>query len=481
MCVSPLTISVRSVLRKDFYRTFYKVPCGVCGECLKQKRMSYLPRLEHEFKVAKWSLFFTLTYDEKHVHNHYISLFPEDEQYLISHGLRVDNSIIRIPCFSQKDFKNWFDLSRKKLYKKYPIFREYGIKFFACSEYGTNTNYTMRGHFHVVVHFYNEVPLKTKKDIFCLFVGLWSNGRTEHDNNIPFDRCLVQNPLASARYVSKYISKNIVDIDLRFKMLYKYMVELDKTNSSLRNAERLKMFRALKPKIWHSRGYGSGVFPIFDNLSDSRKYELLKRGILKSDKSGYYPISRYYLDKYLYKFHYVYFGNCTSKECLHIRTLTPFGLYYKIHHTIDLIKDQSSKIYGFFNNTISQTDSILLAFFRVFGFEFLTRKKNIFNYEVFTNWLTCSSVVSLEHSICNFVSDCFTFIYNTCCRFIVEPFNSNKVHLRKLRFVNLLQYFNLSVYYKQYDDFIMSSSLGNSAEFQNNCNVFLRHKSLTFN
>ena len=112
MCSSPIPIRGKSLLVRPFYKSEYFVPCGVCGECMKQRRKDLLPRLEREFQDAAWSSIVLLTYSENDVRDIVVRTTLADR---IKYG--ITDGEIRIPAFRQSDFKNFFDVFRRTLYR----------------------------------------------------------------------------------------------------------------------------------------------------------------------------------------------------------------------------------------------------------------------------------------------------------------------------------------------------------------------------
>lgn len=101
------------------------LPCGRCPNCLKRRISGWSYRLMKQEQISECSFFLTLTYDTKHVpisKNGFMSLDKTD---------------------LQKFFKRLRKLHEKKYGKQSPK-----ISYYACGEYGGNTN---RPHYHLIM------------------------------------------------------------------------------------------------------------------------------------------------------------------------------------------------------------------------------------------------------------------------------------------------------------------------------------------
>lgn len=466
MCCSPIPIKSRSIFRQPLYKAQYLVPCGVCGECLKQRRKDLLPRLEREFKDAAWSSLLLLTYDENHVRD--IVFYPSNEVRL---KYKISSLSVRIPAFRQSDFKNYFDVFRRKLYELYPQYKDRGIKFFCASEYGSNPNGTMRGHFHLVTHFPLDVSLLDKKNIIKLQCRLWRHGATSLDlpNRPSYEKLIVQNALAASRYVSKYVSKQIDDVDRRFKVLRSWMSQMHLNKSWYIHSSLQKMFRDLKPKVWYSRGYGISCLPDLSGLDDFRKYDIISRGILKSDASGYYKFSRYFIDKLTHKFEYLYYGTASSKEKIHLRILTPFGAYFKFKKFAFALQHGALNIKAVYPELKSH-EALKLSFAKVFGHRFLCD----LNMKVLISQFAKSfEVERLQKKMCRLVYN----IYNLTSKYNVRfDINMKSPWRQNLFYVDFIKSAGLDLPWRKIQDMQLVYASGASKKFNDSSDVFLRVK-----
>ncbi|WNK14104.1 MAG: replication initiator protein [Microvirus sp.] len=143
------------------------VPCGQCMHCRLLIREQWTMRIIHESQSWDSCIFFTLTYDNDNL--------PENGS------------------LCKPDLQKFFKRIRKYIGGK-------PIKYFACGEYGENTN---RPHYHVIMfgldYLYDR---KTIKD--CWHYCDWSSlGRS------PFGDVCQQ----SIRYVVGYIEKTVLGLE----------------------------------------------------------------------------------------------------------------------------------------------------------------------------------------------------------------------------------------------------------------------------
>lgn len=114
-CNNPITLTKN--LNPYIYPDGLKVPCGKCTECRIRKRSEWSLRMQHELTSWENSIFVTLTYSDEYLPK-YASLDKE--------GLR-----------------KFFKRLRKRL-----SIHDRKIKYFACGEYGPETQ---RPHYHAII------------------------------------------------------------------------------------------------------------------------------------------------------------------------------------------------------------------------------------------------------------------------------------------------------------------------------------------
>lgn len=213
MCLSPIRVRNRSkILSQTLANQLYiDIPCGKCEECMQKKKDEWHMRLYYEYlsccKSGGYMLFDTLTYDNKHL-PHILDYKDDLKGY-------VDGEIDNFSTFRRSDIRYFMVRLRRRLsYKGYNVAKN--LRYFICSEYGTDERFTHRPHYHVVMFVYNSFisPL----DLSRAICSSWNFGRTD---GIPFKssvyvtskRIFSQENEASHRnnlfrYIAKYIVKN---------------------------------------------------------------------------------------------------------------------------------------------------------------------------------------------------------------------------------------------------------------------------------
>ena len=193
---------VRKQLASDYVVTatnariplYITVPCGRCSHCAYTRKREFERRLVIEASVSKHMFFFTLTYDDKH-------LPPE--------GLHKSHVAQFLKRF------------RRRLDILFPGDERFRFRCVYNGEYGQDERYTMRPHYHGLLFFehalnkreildisrvFNDMHYRFSKSFLKRFrpnekpFNIWPYGRRRD-----FQECI--NRMASARYLSKYISK----------------------------------------------------------------------------------------------------------------------------------------------------------------------------------------------------------------------------------------------------------------------------------
>lgn len=161
-CMNPIRLMSRDLLTGKFNY----VPCGLCQACQTKKRQDWIFRINKEIEQAKAACFITLTYDESKV--------PTTKNGELT--LKKD------------DLKDFFKRLRVNYQRKGKSpYRCLKITYFACGEYGHETN---RPHYHSLV--FNLA--KIDRD---LIAKSWSHGFVTVDDVLP----------ARVVYITKYIMK----------------------------------------------------------------------------------------------------------------------------------------------------------------------------------------------------------------------------------------------------------------------------------
>lgn len=286
----------------------YQVPCGKCLECRSLVQSDWCTRLSYEinmfYRNGGIGVFLTFTYNDDN-----LPVFAPLNQ----------------PCFRHDDVLKFLD--RINLYMQ----RTYGshmYKYFICSEYGKNTQ---RPHYHGAFLLQHGVD-------WHLFVEkcrtLWSehgfmfpkfDGHQYVDNDGLGVTPTLRNGAASAKYVSKYITK-----DLSFYNIPSIAAYLDKRNNSfdVPYKKRKELIKRCLPKHWQSNGIGLSQLEQI-NLFDSNSVETaLKNGVYEPLSGEVVSLSSYIVNKLMYKSVKSNRLSPTTGKLLYDRYLSDFGRKY---------------------------------------------------------------------------------------------------------------------------------------------------------
>lgn len=138
----------RLVFRKDKSETgiIIKVPCGKCNGCKLEHSRQWAVRCMHEKRLHNASAFLTLTYDDAH--------------------LPPGNTLVK------KDLQDFTKRLRHETGN--------GLRFFACGEYGEQSN---RAHYHMLMlsHSFDDLRFHKKNNEHNLYTSnklskLWDKG-----------------------------------------------------------------------------------------------------------------------------------------------------------------------------------------------------------------------------------------------------------------------------------------------------------------
>lgn len=204
-CLNPQRIYNR-------YTHMYEyVPCTECEACNNMRSSMYTKRVMNEIKAHRFSMFFTLTYDNDHIPTFERFLdkngtmqvrptgriadkyryLPLGHRYDAGSPLRnnyeayklLDFSKLRFPhierydvleefgVVSKYDIQCFIKRVRRKIEKCYTLNNhDKKIRYFICSEYGPTT---LRPHYHGIIFFDNEELLDKVKDIIVESWGLF--------------------------------------------------------------------------------------------------------------------------------------------------------------------------------------------------------------------------------------------------------------------------------------------------------------------
>lgn len=232
---------------------YLTVSCGHCEYCRDARRKSWAERLEHEFKCAEYVVFCTLTYSNYHlprvyynekgivtnfqvssVFNYYnrhtksyqikkkrknlkcfnglnvLTLDPEIDKWLRpphwvrarkNNVLTYDDTNSFAVCY-RPDITKYFKRVRSNIERRYPRCETLPeFRYFAVSEYGPDT---YRPHYHVLL-FFDKRPDDEHALLHLLFKSWGKSSVSEIGSQFE----VVRNKAASAKYISKYVSKDV--------------------------------------------------------------------------------------------------------------------------------------------------------------------------------------------------------------------------------------------------------------------------------
>ena len=309
MCTNPLIVTNKSPYKVyDISPKKYQVPCGKCLECRSLVQSDWCTRLSYEinmfYRNGGIGVFLTFTYNDDN-----LPVFAPLNQ----------------PCFRHDDVLKFLD--RINLYMQ-RTYGPYMYKYFICSEYGKNTQ---RPHYHGLFLLQHGVdwPSFVEK---CRY--LWSehgylfpkfDGHQYVDNDGLCVFPTLKNGAASAKYVSKYITK-----DMSFYNIPSIAAYLDKRNNSfdLPYKKRKELIKRSLPKHWQSKGIGLSQLEQI-NLFDSNSVRAaLKNGVYEPLSGEVVPLSSYVVNKLMYKSVKSNRKSPTTGKLLYDRFLTDFGREY---------------------------------------------------------------------------------------------------------------------------------------------------------
>lgn len=163
-CLLPITILKKEGTPSFLSRT-RKVPCGKCPNCLKNRALAWMFRLQQHQKISQSADFLTLTYDDENL--------PFTENGLMTLEKRD------ITLFNKK--------LRKYVAEKYP--ENPPLKYYQVGEYGGQTS---RPHYHSIMF---NLPRGIGKQQYL--GSIWAKGL------ISADECNAR----TIAYVTQYLQK----------------------------------------------------------------------------------------------------------------------------------------------------------------------------------------------------------------------------------------------------------------------------------
>lgn len=232
---------------------------------------------------------------------------------------------LKQPCFRHDDVLKFLD--RINLYMQ-RTYGSYMYKYFFCSEYGKNTQ---RPHYHGLFLLKHGVDWPT-------FVekarSLWSehgylfpkfDGHLYVDNDGLCVSPTLNNGAASAKYVSKYITK-----DMSFYNIPSIANFLDKNDTSfgIPYAIRKSMIKKSLPKHWQSKGIGLSQLEQINLFDKDSVVNALNNGVFEPLSGKVVPLSSYIVNKLMYHSVKSTRLSPTTGKPLYDRYLTDFGHQY---------------------------------------------------------------------------------------------------------------------------------------------------------
>lgn len=204
------------------------VPCGSCPACLKARSSRWVQRLNQERYCWKYSVFFTLTFDNenlprlKRIGNHLVDVkhlcTPPDKEVLVidideaifqfsrddardnDWLTRINREGLEVPVLSSYLLQKFIKRFRTNLHRSYERYKkEFNIegknenlnfRYFAIGEYGETL---LRPHYHGLYYFNSEYLANHVADILR---ASWRFGRV--------DSSFVSE--SNAKYVAQYLN-----------------------------------------------------------------------------------------------------------------------------------------------------------------------------------------------------------------------------------------------------------------------------------
>lgn len=273
MCLNPITIPNQtkylSLRHKDAF--LMQIPCGKCAECQQTLSNQWYYRAWYQFNDVcdrgGYVLFDTLTYAPKYL-PHLSDTWSE---------IRKEEDF---PCFCYHHIRLFIENLRIRL--KRAGFGKDAFSYFLSSEYGTDSRYTHRPHYHILFYVNNPDidPIYLSRQI----ADLWYYGRTD---GIPYKTrhyVLSKNVVAASfdtatrlrvcRYVTKYVQKSCEfnkEIAKRVGIVMNRLAQIADPvspsrwlESELSHRERLKLLRMVNQFHRQSQHFGESALRDLD-------------------------------------------------------------------------------------------------------------------------------------------------------------------------------------------------------------------------
>lgn len=327
MCLKAKTVNLSS--RSHYYNLGFgnlcdvTVPCGSCPECIDAFRNDFFIRFKSEYDdcISKGGsvAFVTFTYSNTDVPAYGYRIKDEDiEFYKVKVNPKDRDYTQYIFAFDKYHIQKFFNSFRKK-------FERLGItspmRYAVVGEYGTDGRYTQRPHFHGLIFLSKEATKYYVDRGFGSFNEHWF--MEDVSNYWPYgivsasrEHGLLVNSDNGIRYVSKYISKNILLGNLnRFRYFKSFIKKhLDEFNPVDFNYNKsvdslfLYYLRKVGSSLFVMKSRGLGLTAITHLQKYLRQsdydtfYKEFKKGFSYVDEgeTKYLPYSFYYYRKMFY-------------------------------------------------------------------------------------------------------------------------------------------------------------------------------------
>lgn len=289
---------------KDCSNQYIYVPCGHCPECIANKQMQLIQRLQME--ATKNYLFFSsITYNEEMIPRFEL---PKVDQ---STGEVIGSWSIRYADVS--DLQNMFKRLRK--YNKL----ERPFKYFAVSELGKSRG---RPHFHIIwiVPKYpddNEyTPYNLEKKYFKIILDEWKR-KVSVSDKVPVYKPLCtyvrrwKHGKLSSNYDTHYVTPELTkggESDVGFYVL-KYLMKPSTRATRLQQALRLnldddeyeRIWKIVRPRYFKSKDFGLSSDPDIQDYIHScverSKKEFDYPCFINPVDGKTFPLARFYKSK----------------------------------------------------------------------------------------------------------------------------------------------------------------------------------------
>lgn len=271
------------------------------------------------------------------------------------------------PCFRHDDVLKFLD--RINLYMQ-RNFGPFMYKYFFCSEYGKNTQ---RPHYHGLF------LLKNGVDCFAFIEkcrSLWSehgymfpkfDGHMYVDNDGNGVSPCLKNGAASAKYVSKYITK-----DMSFYNIPSISAYLDRNNNTfgVPFTRRKELIKRCLPKHWQSKGIGISQLEQINLFDKDSVVNALNNGVFEPLSGEIVPLSSYVVNKLMFKSVKSSRISDTTGKPLYDRYLTDFGREYLRSTFMNRVHKEVTKYSEFIqthpvNHAFDSLDKVKTALYKI--------------------------------------------------------------------------------------------------------------------